>query len=149
MAFVIWLLALVSAGTGTTNSRGSLSPYCTSHADCQQRLPRLDRSRCDPAGKRVVTVDVNGDGRPDVWKYYANIDGKEVLTCTQNDLNFDGQVDTSKHVGPKGQLLFDESDFDFDGKSDRISIYEGSTRHAHTVGPGTSCVNRHCTVSSK
>ncbi|HEX2659643.1 MAG TPA: hypothetical protein VHU40_15270, partial [Polyangia bacterium] len=33
--------------------------------------PPVDRSRCKAEGKHVVTADLNGDNKADVWKYYV------------------------------------------------------------------------------
>ena len=48
-----------------------------------------DRSRCNTSGKRVVTLDLNQDKQPDVWKIYAvKSEGGskvEVLTCKEQD----------------------------------------------------------------
>ncbi len=149
MVLLIWLLALTTAGTGATARRASLSPECASDADCVGRFPHLDRSRCDPKGKRVITMDLNGDGRPDTWKYYAKAAGQELLTCTQRDLNFDGTADISSHFDARGGRLIEELDLDFDGQPDRVVIFRDGKQHTHTVGPGTACVKRLCTPSAK
>jgi hypothetical protein len=41
-------------------------------------------------GIRLRTEDVNGDGRPDVWKYY---DDHDRLIRVAIDTNFDGRSD--------------------------------------------------------
>src|SRR5437867_3334736 len=54
---------------------------------------KADRSRCDKSGKKVVELDVNKDGKPDVWKIYQQVVDQgtkvDVLTCKEVDLNFD------------------------------------------------------------
>jgi hypothetical protein len=81
----------------------------------------VDRSRCDERGKRVVTADVNRDGRPDVWKLF---NGGE-MTCKQVDFNHDGKVDYVAHFDPGGVPVLEEFDLDFDAKFDEVIFYEG------------------------
>ena len=114
---------------------------------------KFDRSRCDDRGKQVVTLDANGDGKPDVIKLFlaASQDGHQVqqLVCKQTDLDFDGKIDLVQYYGPNGDLFMDEysmnysgkfngrtfyqdgkkvraeKDMDFDGKPDYFEFYEG------------------------
>jgi hypothetical protein len=87
--------------------------------DGQPTLAPLDHSRCDPAGKTVVEVDLNQDKRPDVWRFYAKVleNGAtvDVLTCRENDLNFDGKKDSWIFYDRAGNVSNEEFDFDFDG----------------------------------
>ncbi len=114
---------------------------------------RFDRSRCDDKGKQVVTLDANGDGKPDVIKLFqgGSQDGHSVqqLVCKQTDLDFDGKMDLVQYYSPNGELFMDEysmnyngkfngrtffqegkkvraeKDMDFDGKPDYFEYYEG------------------------
>lgn len=114
---------------------------------------KFDRSRCDDRGKQVVSLDANGDGKPDVIKLFlpATQDGHQVqqLVCKQTDLDFDGKIDLVQYYGPSGELFMDEysmnysgrfngrtffqdgkkvraeKDMDFDGKPDYFEFYEG------------------------
>lgn len=114
---------------------------------------KFDRSRCDDRGKQVVSLDANGDGKPDVVKLFipATQDGHSVqqLVCKQTDLDFDGKIDLVQYYGPAGDLVMDEysmnysgkfngrtfyqegkkvraeKDMDFDGKPDYFEFYEG------------------------
>jgi hypothetical protein len=114
---------------------------------------KFDRSRCDDRGKQVVSLDANGDGKPDVIKLFlpGNQDGHQVqqLVCKQTDLDFDGKIDLVQYYGPGGELFMDEysmnytgkfngrtffqegkkvraeKDMDFDGKPDYFEFYEG------------------------
>jgi hypothetical protein len=114
---------------------------------------QFDRSRCDDKGKQVVTLDANGDGKPDVIKLFqgATQDGHSTqqLLCKQTDLDFDGKMDLVQYYSPNGELFMDEysmnyngkfngrtfyqdgkkvraeKDMDFDGKPDYFEYYEG------------------------
>jgi len=81
---------------------------------------KFDRSRCDDKGKQVVSLDANGDGKPDVIKLFlpANQDGHQVqqLVCKQTDLDFDGKIDLVQYYGPSGELFMDEYSMDYSGK---------------------------------
>jgi hypothetical protein len=114
---------------------------------------KFDRSRCDDKGKQVVTLDANGDGKPDVIKLFlpVNQDGHQIqqLVCKQSDLDFDGKIDYVQYYAPTGEVFMDEysmdysgkfngrtffqegkkvraeKDMDFDGKPDWFEYYEG------------------------
>ena len=81
-----------------------------------------DRSRCDPSGKEVTSLDINGDKKPDVWKFYAstieNGAKVQVLTCKEVDLNFDGKKDMWVYYDNAGDVTLEEFDLDFDGRTD-------------------------------
>ena len=81
---------------------------------------KFDRSRCDDKGKQVVSLDANGDGKPDVIKLFvtATQDGHAVqqLVCKQTDLDFDGKIDLVQYYGPGGEVFMDEYSMDYSGK---------------------------------
>lgn len=66
------------------------------------------------------TVDVNGDGRPDIW--HVETGGREV--CRAIDLNLDGIKDAFIYYDAEGRERRRESDFDRDGFPDEISYSE-------------------------
>lgn len=88
-----------------------------------------DRSRCDAKGKRVVTLDLNQDKQADVWKIYATkSEGGskvEILTCKEQDINFDGRKDIWVYYDDQGNREMEEMDFDFDGRIDLVTIRRG------------------------
>ncbi len=88
-----------------------------------------DRSRCNASGKRVVTLDLNQDNQPDVWKMYATkSEGGskvEVLACKEQDLNYDGRKDIWIYYDDQGNREMEEMDLDFDGKIDLVTIRRG------------------------
>jgi antitoxin component YwqK of YwqJK toxin-antitoxin module len=81
-----------------------------------------DKSRCDTSGKKITTVDINNDGKADVWKFYATVmeNGAklEVLTCKEVDLNKDGKKDAWIYYENGGNVANEEFDTDFDGRID-------------------------------
>ena len=82
----------------------------------------VDKSRCEPAGKKVVELDINNDKKPDVWKFYVKVaeNGAQVdaLTCKEVDVNFDGHKDIWVFYDGSGNIAHEEFDLDFDGKVD-------------------------------
>ncbi len=89
---------------------------------------KVDRSRCDDQGKQTVTLDANGDGKPDVIKLFIAVahDGQTVqqLACKQTDLDFDGKIDLVQYYGPAGELLMDEYSMDYSGKFNGRSFFQ-------------------------
>jgi len=89
---------------------------------------KFDRSRCDDKGKQVVSLDANGDGKPDVIKLFLSVaqDGRTVqqLVCKQTDLDFDGKIDLVQYYGPGGELFMDEYSMDYSGKFNGRTFYQ-------------------------
>ena len=89
---------------------------------------KFDRSRCDDKGKQVVSLDANGDGKPDVIKLFQSAaqDGHTVqqLVCKQTDLDFDGKIDLVQYYGPGGELFMDEYSMDYSGKFNGRTFYQ-------------------------
>jgi hypothetical protein len=89
---------------------------CPGAAQQPQAGPEPVSTSDDGLERRAV--DVNGDGRPDVVKYFA----AGQLVREEIDLNFDGKPDVwSYYEG--GRLVRKESDFDGDGKADKVERY--------------------------
>jgi len=86
---------------------------------------------CDARGKQVQAIDLNGDGKPDVWKLYATKD--HVLVCKRTDLNFDGKIDLQVHYARDGQPTLEEYDLDFDGRIDMWRSLEHGKRQCEAM----------------
>jgi hypothetical protein len=91
-----------------------------------------DDRRCDRAGKKVEEIDLNNDGKPDVWKLYTTIieggTSVNVLTCKEIDVNFDGRKDMWEHYDAAGNKELEEFDLDFDGKIDLWVVYQNGKK---------------------
>jgi hypothetical protein len=103
------LLALTSVACGSAQVASS---------ETKTRNVALTHEACDLDSAR--TVDVNGDGRPDIW--HVEPGGRE--TCRAIDLNFDGIKDAFVYYDAEGRERRRESDFDRDGFPDEISYSE-------------------------
>jgi hypothetical protein len=114
-------LLLAAAGCHEEKNPGT-TPAAQTGGEGQPAPASADRSRCDPSGKKVVELDVSGDGKADVWKVYAqtmdNGAKVDVLTCKEVDLNFDGRKDMWVYYDNSGNVTLEEFDLDFDGKLD-------------------------------
>jgi hypothetical protein len=75
------------------------------------------------ASNTEQTFDLNGDQKPDAWRYYKVVNGQKKLTQKSFDFNFDGKVDLKRHYNDKNKVTFDEADMDFDGTFDMKSFY--------------------------
>ena len=84
----------------------------------------------EPAGPgmEIERFDLNGDGKPDVWKVYRvteEDDSKQrVLVRKDMDLNWDGRLDLRQHLDESGRVVKEEMDLDFDGHVDAVAYYE-------------------------
>jgi hypothetical protein len=79
----------------------------------------------------IEKYDLNGDKKPDVWKFY-NLDGtkdtpnaqrKRILVEKQLDLDFKGKVDMKIRYNKFGAVVSEEMDLDFDGNMDALDTY--------------------------
>lgn len=75
-------------------------------------------------GEKLAEIDVNRDGRPDVWKITREEAGKELPVRKLMDLNGDGRIDSREYYGPDGALERIVYDMDFDGEPDVVRHYE-------------------------
>lgn len=85
---------------------------------------KIDPTLCEESGKRVVTFDLNKDGKPDVWRLYAG----DVQTCKQNDFDHDGRKDWMVAFDASGQPVYQKADFDYDGKFDMVEVFENGQK---------------------
>ena len=65
-----------------------------------------------------ISIDTNGDGRPDVVKTYK----KSQLARVECDRNFDGKVDLFQEYS-RGVLVREIHDDDFDGKPEAVRTF--------------------------
>src|SRR5438067_739900 len=108
-------LALSLAGCKTTDTKPEAT---TANKAEQPGAGDKDKSRCDRSGKKITTVNIDNDGKPEVWKFYASVveNGAtlEVLTCKEVDLNRDGKKDAWIYYENNGNVANEEYDLDFD-----------------------------------
>jgi hypothetical protein len=84
----------------------------------------------------VEKFDLNGDGKPDVWKTFSIIGGpatdedgvatgkvERLLARSEMDVNFDGKVDMLQVYNKDAVMIREEMDLDFDGNIDAVDFY--------------------------
>jgi hypothetical protein len=115
--------ALVFPGCGGKDKKAPDTPKVSGDG----AVPTVNEALCDARGKQVETFDLNGDGRPEVWKLSTSVtEGgvtRQVPTCKQSDLNLDGRQDYVVAYTPNGSTDWESFDFDFDGKFDALYLY--------------------------
>ncbi len=68
----------------------------------------------------ALSLDRNGDGRPDQW--YEVADGR-VVGLSQ-DRNYDGEVDYTVEYDAENRKVREEMDFNYDGRMDDFYYFE-------------------------
>ena len=100
-------------------------------------IPRVDESLCDPKENKVMTYDLNSDGKADVWKLYATVEEGgttvETLTCKQVDFNHDGNKDYVAIYGRTGEMVAEEFDLTFEGSIDSRFHYDKKTGKKYLI----------------
>jgi len=82
-----------------------------------------------PDGTVAETTDLNGDGKPDIWTNYREVEVRKgtkdkVLIRKAVDLNGDGRVDVVTYYDDKGDPTREDIDLDFDGRADEVRYYK-------------------------
>jgi hypothetical protein len=120
----------VACAGGSATAQGprtATTPAVTKVAASQ--LP----SACSTEGRTADArpSDVDGDGRPEVVKYYADVadperpgERKLALIRQDIDLNWDGKLDVCRHFSAAGLVTKEEVDLDYDGRIDELRTFE-------------------------
>jgi hypothetical protein len=95
----------------------------------------VDTRACEPAGKAVVVVGRDADGRPERWRYFETRHGRRTLTCEAADSNGDGKIDARYFYNRSGRLVLEQRDLDFDGNAEVVADYSQFKFAAHTTRP--------------
>ncbi|MFK7929233.1 MAG: hypothetical protein AB8H79_13655 [Myxococcota bacterium] len=78
-----------------------------------------------PDGLILEEVDLNNDGRPEIFNHYRQrADAERLLVRKDADLNNDGTPDTKSWYDDAGLLTLEEMDQDFDGRVDLWDHYQ-------------------------
>ncbi len=104
---------LTVSGIGCAGSQGA-------KAGQDERKLEIEHEACDIDGGSAKKTDVNGDGRPDLYRVMSG--NREV--CRAIDPNFDGVKDAFIYYDEQGRERRRESDFDRDGRPDEVSVSE-------------------------
>lgn len=78
-------------------------------------------------GGLIEKADINGDGRPDMIRYFVEggKDEERTLVRSELDLNFDGRIDKKNFFNTQtGTLEKVEINWDFDEHVDMINLYD-------------------------
>lgn len=114
---VVGLVCVLAAcGGGSGSSRGRPETPEGSRGD-EEALASCEGG----GGRRDSGMDVNGDGTPDIRRVYEG----STEVCREVDLNFDGRKDVFHYYDERGQQVRLEDDLDFDGRIDQITFFRG------------------------
>ncbi len=124
------MLALVVPACGSSAPAQRRTRHSRRTTQASTAAPVDDRGRCDTsaAGLEVSEYDTSGDSNPDVRRVFRRVGDppvtRLVLACRESDLNGDGTKDVVRYYNDEGRPLREESDRDFDGQLDTITIYQ-------------------------
>lgn len=80
-------------------------------------------------GLLLAEVDIDGNGTPDIYNYYKELEGGDrMLIKKELDLNNDTRIDVTSFYDESGTLIREEMDGDFDSRVDWIDHYQGERR---------------------
>jgi hypothetical protein len=114
---VIWIAAAALAMAACKGKKEDTTPKNASAA------PKVDPSLCDESARRVVSFDLNKDGKPDVWHLYNG----DVETCKIDDFDHDGRKDWQIAYDAQHQPVYKKADIDYDGKWDMSAVFDPKT----------------------
>ncbi|MCB9746406.1 MAG: hypothetical protein H6740_27765 [Alphaproteobacteria bacterium] len=116
-------VTLTLVGCGATTSGKGKEPVSGPETDPSY----VERPSVD--GLTLVKIDLNGDGRADVFNFYRErSQAARLLVKKELDLNWDGRIDVVSFYDDFGTLIREEMDGDFDGQVDWIDHYQGGRR---------------------
>ncbi len=98
----------------------------------ESQLERARHGNLSDAGLEVDRADLNGDDRPDQWRYY---DGDR-LVRVERDMNFDGDIDMWQHYNEEGELIEEEVALDRAGHVDVVAFYEDGRLRRQMMASG-------------
>jgi len=117
---VIWI-AVASLGVGGVaackGKKADTTPKNTASSS------KVDPSLCDESKRKVVSFDLNKDGKPDVWHLYNG----SVETCKIDDFDHDGRKDFMIAYDASHTPIYKKADVDWDGNFDLVEVFEGGT----------------------
>ncbi len=121
-----WLLGamLGIAACGSENTAGSVGRRSNAaEAHHEPQGEPMPHQECIAAGGDIQSVDVDGNGQPDVRTVMEGGRAK----CRETDANFDGRVDIYRWFDlSNGFVTRVEDDYDFDGRIDVVSTWENN-----------------------
>lgn len=129
---VLFVLSAAFALGACSSSKGATKTGGTSGGGDGSQATQL-ASVCGEEGRTqdARQTDVDGDGRPEVVKFYQEGDDPErpgerrpLLTRQDIDLNWDGRLDVCRYFMPTGMVTREEIDLDYDGRIDDVRFYE-------------------------
>ena len=130
--FALVPLTLLACATPKSSGSGGGSAPVASRPAGPVKATMLP-SACSEEGKTsdARATDVDGDGRPEVIKYYQTMDDperpgekKSGLVRQDIDLNWDGKIDVCRKFSAAGLAVREEIDLDYDGRIDEVRVYE-------------------------
>lgn len=114
----VGLFGLAGLVLGCAGAAGVGAGKAGGRAALQKREVRVVHEPCDLKSNGAEGQDADGDGRPELVRVTVARG-----TCAAFDLNLDGRWDRFVYQDSEGRVRRTESDFDSDGLTDEIALY--------------------------
>lgn len=130
------LLFCAAFGIACGGSKAATKPAGAPTRDEPVAAKMPETASCSDENKtgNAQPADVDGDGRPEVVKYYQDVDDperpgqkKSALMRQDIDLNWDGRLDVCRYFSAAGVVVREELDLDYDARVDDVRWYEEGT----------------------
>ncbi len=122
LLFAPFLLTVACAGMNNAKK------YSSDENDVAETPPAMVEKASND-GLILVEIDLNSDGRPEVFNYYRErTQADRLLVRKEVDLNKDSRIDVRSFYDETGTLTREEMDGDFDGQVDWVDHYQGERR---------------------
>ena len=119
------LFLLFACGASTSK----VDPKSAAETVANTPKPPIVTNEATEEGLRCQKIDLNIDGKVDVWNYYRDRTGATPLLLKKEiDLNWDGNKDIVTTFTQDGHIQKEEMDQDFDGQFEWIDHYQGNKR---------------------
>ena len=107
--------------------------FCALTVGCSNKVKQKEdllSTERNPNGTLVMRFDLNGNGKPNLWKHFreeitdTEKTVRKVLVRREMDIDNDGKVDVKQYFDKDDAMTRAEFDLDYDGRFDATEFYK-------------------------